>query len=381
MQHASGWACGLCDPQDDARRLSEGESEALRWAIRAQWAPGEAQWAAQSPAPPYCAIGSVQAPCSAPPKFYSAPAWPGKPPPPPFSVDVIAAQAEAAELRLALQQALDSEAAASSRALAADLRAEELEQHLLQGQGTAAALEAALASTQQHLAVAQHQAALQAAAEQRAQRLEAELERAAADRAAVQRQAEVARAEAAAAQQQLRDAQEQAKRAGECSRMVVEHAARQAEERGRLEEGARRLEALLAGKQREAEQAAGVQREQASAIRELQVSCDFWHRLWNINLSVPWSLRQDLLGSTVPHAVPPNRRSTTLLGCRTACASRASAWTPARMAGTAHWMNCETARWAGMDTCLLVTGWCLLPASGLWPGATGGKWPGPRPTV
>ncbi|PRW59896.1 tubulin nucleotide-binding domain [Chlorella sorokiniana] len=212
---------------------------------------------------------------AAPPALRAAAAWAPPPPPPVLpahigAVEVIAAQAEAAELRIALQQALDSEAAASSRALGAELHPAELEQQLLQGQGTAAALEASLASMQQQLAVAQQQAALQAASEQRAQRLEAELERAAADRAAVQRQADAAHAEAAAAQQQLRDAQEQAKRAGECSRLVVEHAARQAEERGRLEDGARRLEALLAAKEREAQQAAELQREQGRTIQELQ---------------------------------------------------------------------------------------------------------------
>lgn len=266
------WPCGLCSPQQqgEARQLSEGE--ALHWAIRADWAPQAAQW----PGHAFATHGaSMAVPSSAPPVIRgTVGAWGGPPLPLPAgaaAVEVIAAQAEAAELRLALQQALDSEAAASSRALGAELRAADLERQLLQGHGTAAALEAALASAQQHLSVAQQQGALQAAAEQRAHRLEAELERVAADRAAVQRQAETARAEAAAAAQQLRDSQEQAKRAGECSRMVVEHAARQAEERGRLEEGARQLEALLAAKEREAQQPAQVQREQARAIQELQV--------------------------------------------------------------------------------------------------------------
>ena len=343
MEHA--WPCGLCSPQQqgEARQLSEGE--ALHWAIRADWAPQPAQWPGQA----FAAQGaSMAVPSSAPPVLRgTAAAWGGTPPPPPLglAVEVIAAQAEAAELRLALQQALDSEAAASSRALGAELHAAGLERQVLQGQGNAAALETALASAQQHLAVAQQQAALQAAAEQRAQRLEAELERAATERAAVQRHAEAARAEAAAAQQQLRDAQEQATRAGECSRMVVEHAARQADERGRLEDGARRLEALLAAKDREAQQAVGVQRGQASAIQELQVRCDLFHA-FTMYAEGAWELAR---GRTCWVATCPRRAPQPTLNCppvgyRTACVSRGSAWPPARMAGAVHWTKHEKAR-------------------------------------
>ncbi len=347
MEHA--WPCGLCSPQQqgEARQLSEGE--ALHWAIRADWAPQPAQWPGQA----FAAQGaSMAVPSSAPPVLRgTAAAWGGTPPPPPLglAVEVIAAQAEAAELRLALQQALDSEAAASSRALGAELHAAGLERQVLQGQGNAAALETALASAQQHLAVAQQQAALQAAAEHRAQRLEAELERVTADRAAVQRQAETARAEAAAAAQQLRDAQEQAKRAGECSRLVVEHAARQAEERGRLEEGARRLEALLAAKEREAQQAAEVQREQARTIQELQVgviadahgySMPRKERRWWVCLEAQRTRR-------CPQPTSNRWRPPPATACRTACASRVSTWPPARRAAAVLWTKPGKPRWDG----------------------------------
>lgn len=373
MQH-EGWACGLCSPQPpqgDARLLSEGE--ALSWAIRAEWLPQATQWAAHTPAG-YVEPTAMPVPGSAP-AFHTAAGWGLPPPPPPpvpppvSAVDVIAAQAEAAELRLALQQALDSEAAASSRALGAELHAVELERQLLQGQGTAAALEASLAASQQQLAVAQQQAVLQAAAEQRAQRLEAELERVAADRATVQRQAEAARAEVAAVAQQLRDAQEQAKRAGECSRLVVEHAAWQAQGRGRLEEGAHRLEVLLAVKQQEAQQAAGVQREQSAAIQELQVcvlrgcrckcSSRRQHRLCiTCMMRSKCAFGRPCLGrgmAPLPQPTPNRpRRLHKHVECRTACTSRASAWLPARRAGAARWMRHERPRW---DWGALLVNW------------------------